>query len=143
MKETVQSHGFRSPSMRRRMRVRLVLIAALAVVLPFVLWSVLPVRSSADPSPGQIQRKIDRNNSLIGGHKAKERVLTSDISNQTQRINTLQGDITKLSARQQKLQTSLDAKRRELAVVQSNLRQERARLTRLRARLLVVRRALA
>jgi peptidoglycan hydrolase CwlO-like protein len=70
-------------------------------------------------------------------------VLTSDISSQTNRINTLQTDITRLSARQQKLQTSLDAKRRELAAVQSKLRQERARLTRLRARLLVVRRALS
>src|SRR6201991_4017586 len=143
MQETVQADGFRSPSMRRRMRVLLVLIAALAVVAPFVLWSVLPVGSSADQSPEQIQKKIDRNNSLIGGHKAKERVLTSDITQQTNRIDALQSDITTLSARQQKLQTSLDSKRRELAAVQVRLRQERARLTRLRARLLVVRRTLA
>ena len=99
--------------------------------------------SSADPTPGQLQKKIDRNNSLIGGHKSRERVLTSDISSQTRRINTLQSDIARLSARQQKLQTSLDAKRAELAAVQRRLRQERARLTRLRARLIVVRRALA
>ena len=107
-----------------------------------MLWSVLPVGSEAQ-SPGQIQKKIDRNKSLIGGHKARERVLTSDISGQTQRINTLEGDITRLSNRQQKLQTSLDAKRAELAIVQRRLREERARLTRLRARLLVVRRQLA
>jgi len=124
------------------MRLRLTLLV-LVTSLPLVLWSLLPVGSSADQTPGQIQRKIDRNHSLIGGHKAKERVLTSDISNQTHRINTLQTDITKLSSRQQQLQTSLDAKRRELARVQSKLRQERARLTRLRARLLVVRRTLA
>ena len=55
----------------------------------------------------------------------------------------LEGDITRLSTRQQKLQTSLDRKRAELAIVQRRLREERARLTRLRARLLVVRRALA
>src|SRR5262245_60653050 len=143
MQDSVQSHGIRSPSMTRRMRVRLVLVAAVVVALPFVLWSLLPVGSSADQTPGQIQKKIDRNNSLIGGHKARERVLTTDISQQTSRINGLESDITRLSARQQKLQTSLDAKRRELAAVQLRLRQERARLTRLRARLLVVRRTLA
>src|SRR3954447_12999 len=118
------------------MRFRLALAALLAVVLPFALWSLLPVGSSAGQTPGQIQKKIDRNNSLIGGHKAHERVLTTDISQQTNRIDALQSDITRLSARQQKLQTSLDDKRRELAAVQLRLRQERARLTRLRARLL-------
>ena len=128
--------------MTRRMRMRLSL-AVLVTALPFVLWSLLPVGSSADPTPGQLQKKIDRNNSLIGGHKARERVLTTDISGQTRRINNLQSDITRLSTRQQRLQTSLEAKRKELATVQRRLRQERARLTRLRARLLEVRRALA
>ncbi|HEY6889350.1 MAG TPA: peptidoglycan DD-metalloendopeptidase family protein [Solirubrobacter sp.] len=123
------------------MRLRLTLLV-LVTSLPFVLWSVLPVGSSAQ-NPGQIQKKIDRNQSLIGGHKAKERVLTTDISSQTKRINDLQSDITRLSTRQQQLQTSLDAKRAQLAVVQGKLREERARLTRLRARLLVVRKALA
>jgi peptidoglycan DL-endopeptidase CwlO len=141
MQETVQALGPRSPSMPARMRLRLSLLALVAS-LPFVLWSLLPVGSGAQ-SPNQIQKKIDRNNSLIGGHKARERVLTSDISSQTRRINNLQSDITRLSNRQQKLQTSLDRKRAELAVVQRRLREERARLTRLRARLLVVRRALA
>ena len=107
------------------------------------LCLVIPVGSSAAQSPGKIQEKIDRKNGLIGGHKAKERVLTSDISSQTRRIGTLQSDIDRLSSRQQKLQTSLDAKREELAVVQRRLRTERARLTRLKARLLVVRRTLA
>lgn len=127
--------------MARRMRLRLSVLVLVAS-LPFVLWSVLPVGSSAQ-STDKIQKKIDRNNSLIGGHKARERVLTSDISSQSRRINALQSDITRLSNRQQKLQTSLDAKRAELAVVQRRLRQERARLTRLRARLLEVRRQLA
>ncbi|MDA0163901.1 peptidoglycan DD-metalloendopeptidase family protein [Solirubrobacter ginsenosidimutans] len=123
------------------MRLRLTLLV-LVTSLPFVLWSVLPVGSSAQ-NPGTIQKKIDRSQSLIGGHKAKERVLTTDISSQTKRINDLQSDITRLSTRQQTLQTSLDQKRAQLAVVQRKLREERARLTRLRARLLVVRRALA
>jgi len=127
--------------MPRRMRVRLFLLAAV-VAAPLLLWSVLPVGSTAQ-SPGALQKKIDRNNSLIGGHRSRERVLTTDISSQTRRIGTLQSDISRLSVRQQKLQTSLDAKRSELAAVQRRLRQERARLTRLRARLIVVRRALA
>ena len=126
MQQTVHSRMHRLPSMLARMRFRVTLLVLVAS-LPFVLWSVLPIGSSADQTPGQIQRKIDRNKSLIGGHKARERVLTSDISNQTHRINTLQSDITRLSTRQQKLQTSLDAKRRELALVQTRLRQQRAR----------------
>src|SRR3954452_15938523 len=140
MQETVQALARRLPSMLGPMRVRLTLLVLVAS-LPFVLWSVLPVGSSAQ-DPGKIQKKIDRNQSLIGGHKAKERVLTTDISRQTSKINALQSDITRLSTRQQKLQSSLDDKRAELAVVQGKLRDERARLTRLRARLLVVRRAL-
>jgi murein DD-endopeptidase MepM/ murein hydrolase activator NlpD len=137
----MQSARLPLPRVLARMRLRLTLLV-LVTSLPFVLWSVLPVGSSAQ-NPGTIQKKIDRNQSLIGGHKAKERVLTTDISSQTTRINALESDITRLSARQQTLQTSLDAKRAQLAVVQRKLREERARLTRLRARLLVVRRALA
>src|SRR4051812_28260796 len=127
MQETMQSLGGPAPSMLGRMLRRLGLLALVAS-LPFLLWSVLPVGSSAQ-DPGKIQNKIDRNNALIGGHKAKERVLTTDISAQTHKISTLEGDITKLSARQQTLQKSLDGKRAELAVVQDNLRDERARLT--------------
>jgi len=99
--------------------------------------------SAQNPSPGQLQSKIDRKQSLIGGHKAHERVLTTEVSSYTKRIDNLQSDITSLSARQQKLQTSLDAKRAQLAAVQAKLRAERARLARLRARLLVVQRTLA
>src|SRR3954447_12559079 len=125
------------------MRLRLATAAALAVIAPYVLWTLLPVGSSADQSPGQISKKIDRKQSQINGHRAHERVLTSDITNETQRINGLQSDIDRLSARQQKLQSDLDAKRTQLAQIQDRLRQERARLTRLRARLLVVRRTLS
>jgi murein DD-endopeptidase MepM/ murein hydrolase activator NlpD len=125
------------------MRSRLSLLL-LVVVLPVALWALLPVGSSADtPSPAQLQSKIDRNKSLIGGHKAHERVLTTEVSAYTNRIRALQANITTLSARQQKLQASLDAKRAQLAAVQAKLRAERARLARLRARLLVVQRTLA
>ncbi len=118
-------------------------VLVVAVLAPVLLWAILPVGSIAGQTPGQIQHEIDRKNSLIGGHKAHERVLTTDIAAQSKRINGLEGSITTLSARQQKLQTNLDAKRAELAKVQTDLRAEQARLTRLRARLLVVRRTLA
>src|SRR3954449_6228120 len=108
MQETVQSREHPPPSMLGRMWRRLTLLVLVAS-LPFALWSVLPVGSSAQ-DPGTIQKKIDRNRSLIGGHKAKERVLTTDISRQTGKIDALQTDITRLSNRQQTLQTSLEAK---------------------------------
>jgi murein DD-endopeptidase MepM/ murein hydrolase activator NlpD len=120
MQQSVQTSAGGPPSIVGRMWRRLTLLVLVAS-LPFLLWSVLPVGSSAQ-DPGKIQKKIDRNNSLIGGHKAKERVLTTDISRQSSKINTLQTDITRLSTRQQKLQSDLDAKRAELAVVQRKLR---------------------
>src|SRR3954466_7002714 len=123
-----------------RLRWSVLVVVTLA---PVGLWALLPVGSTADPPPGRIQKQIERKTGLIGGHKATERVLTTDISAQTDRISALQSDIARLSARQQRLQAGLDTKRAELARVQGELRSERARLARLRARLLVVQRTLA
>src|SRR5436190_405305 len=142
MQETVQVRGPPLPSMPGRMRARLSL-PALAVVLPFVLWAFLPVGSLADPSAGRLQDKIDHAESLIGGHRRHERVLTTDISAYTRRISGLQSDITRLAGRQARLQTSLDAERLQLARVQQDLRTERLKLARLKARLLEARRILA
>jgi peptidoglycan DL-endopeptidase CwlO len=125
-----------------RMRMRLTLLALAAVVLPLGLWIVLPVGSTADPSPGNLQNQIDRKESAIGVHRRHERVLTTDISAYTGRINRLQSSITVLAGRQDRLQTNLDAERRELARVQANLRTERLKLARLKARLLLARRVL-
>src|SRR2546423_5568134 len=113
----------RPRSMAARMRSRLSLLVLVAV-LPVALWALLPVGSPAEQTPGQIQSQINRKQSLIGGHKAHERILTTDISAFTQRIDGLESDITRLSNRQQALQTSLDAKRQQLAVVQARLRDE-------------------
>ena len=128
--------------MAARMRPRLTLLV-LAVALPAALWALLPVGSPAAQTPGQIQSQINRKQSLIGGHKAHERILTTDIAAYTQRIHSLQSGIDRLSARQQTLQASLTAKRAQLAVVQAQLRAETARLARLRARLLVAQHVLA
>src|SRR4051794_41902794 len=110
MQGNVQSAANRLPRMPRHMRVRSLCLAALAVAIPFGLWSLLPVGSSAQ-SPGAIQRKIERKESQIGGHKARERVLTTDISSQTARIGALQGGIDRLSAGPQRLPTRPPAKR--------------------------------
>jgi murein DD-endopeptidase MepM/ murein hydrolase activator NlpD len=126
-----------------RMRVRLTLLALAAVLLPVALWALLPVGSTADPTQGRLQNQIDRKESQIGVHRRRERVLTSDITAYTNRINRLQSTITVLAGRQQRLQTSLDAERRQLAQVQQDLRTERLRLARLRARLLQARRVLS
>jgi peptidoglycan DL-endopeptidase CwlO len=127
--------------MPRRMR-KLAAVLVLAA-LPLALWVLLPLPSSGSSSPGQLQRKIARKESQIAGHRAHERVLTTDITGYTRQINALQGDISRLQAREARLEADLTVKRVQLARVQAQLRAERLRLARLRARLVVARRALA
>jgi murein DD-endopeptidase MepM/ murein hydrolase activator NlpD len=128
--------------MARQMVSRLRVLIAVAAV-PLVLWGVLPLVSHGDPSPGQIQKKIDRKEAQIRYHRGRERVLTSDIAGYTRQINSLQSDITRLQTRQVRIESDLSAKRAELARIQERLRQERLRLVRLRARLAEARTALA
>jgi murein DD-endopeptidase MepM/ murein hydrolase activator NlpD len=110
-----------------------VLIACL--VAPALLWAVLPL-----PSPGQrLSEKIDRARGEVERKKGTERVLSSDIAAWTKRINTLEGRIGTLQARQDRIQADLDAKKAELIRLQDRLREERARLTRLRERLVETR----
>jgi murein DD-endopeptidase MepM/ murein hydrolase activator NlpD len=118
-----------------------VLIAVVAA--PLLLWGALPLVSHSDPSPGQLQKKIDRKEAQIRYHRGRERVLTSDIAGYTHQINSLQSDITRLQTRQVRIEADLSAKRAELARIQERLRQERLRLVRLRARLAEARTALA
>src|SRR5215216_4252872 len=119
--------------MARRMSRRLGLLLAVAA-LPLALWGALPLLSGAE-SPGAIQNKIENKQHQIDSHKGRERVLTSDISAATQRIDALQGDITQLQTKQVRLEADLAAKRTELAQIQEDLRRERLRLARLRERL--------
>ena len=127
--------------MARRMGRRLSLLLV-AAALPLALWGVLPLVSTGQ-SPQSLQRKIDRKQAQIEWRRGRERVLTSDISAFTRRINGLQSEITTLQVRQVRLQVNLDAKRAELARIQELLRLERARLARLRARLAEAKVALA
>jgi murein DD-endopeptidase MepM/ murein hydrolase activator NlpD len=124
-----------------RMRKLFALVVLCAV--PLALWGVLPLSSAGAPSPGQIQRKITRKESQIAGHRAHERVLTTDITALSKHIRALQGDITRLQARQTRLETDLAAKRLQLARLQGQLRAERLKLARLKARLAAAKKTLA
>jgi murein DD-endopeptidase MepM/ murein hydrolase activator NlpD len=128
--------------MARQMVSRVRVLIAVAAV-PLLLWGVLPLVSHGDPSPGEIQKKIDRKEAQLRYHRGRERVLTSDIAGYTRQINALQSDITRLQTRQVRIESDLSAKRAELARIQERLRQERLRLVRLRARLAEARTALA
>jgi murein DD-endopeptidase MepM/ murein hydrolase activator NlpD len=125
------------------MRLRLLLAGA---ALPLVLWALLPVLSQGS-SPNSrlhdLQRKIDITAGKIHRRKGTERLLTTQISAYTRRINRLQAHIGKLEGQQAEAQADLDAKRAELAHIQRELRAERRRLVRLRARLAQARAALA
>jgi murein DD-endopeptidase MepM/ murein hydrolase activator NlpD len=127
--------------MARRMARHVSLLLAVAA-LPLALWAVLPLVSPGQ-SPDELQRKIDRAQDQIEWRRGRERVLTSDISAYTRRINGLQAEITDLQSRQVALEADLTAKRAELEQIQADLRRERLRLARLRARLAEARVALA
>jgi murein DD-endopeptidase MepM/ murein hydrolase activator NlpD len=125
------------------MRLRLLLAG---VLLPLVLWALLPVLSQGS-SPGsrlhELQRKIQTTQGKIGRRKGTERLLTTQISAYSRRIGRLQSRIGSLQSREANAQADLDAKRAELFHIQRDLRAERQRLVRLRARLAQARTALA
>ena len=127
--------------MARRMARRLGLLFLVAA-LPFALWTALPIGSGAQSS-GDLQRQIERKRAQIEQRRGKERVLTTDISAISQRIGSLQGDITVLQTKQVRLETDLAAKREQLARIQEELRRTRLRLAQLRARLAEAKVALA
>jgi murein DD-endopeptidase MepM/ murein hydrolase activator NlpD len=117
------------------MRVR-VLLASIA--LPLILWAALPLPSSGQSKQeelSKLQSRINEARKKIGRKKGTERVLSTEIAGYTRRIRGLQGKITRLSTRQERIQADLDAKRVELERLRTELRTERARLVRLRKRL--------
>ncbi|HET8952261.1 MAG TPA: peptidoglycan DD-metalloendopeptidase family protein [Solirubrobacteraceae bacterium] len=119
-------------------RLRLFIGVAL---LPLALFALLPLVSSGQSK--NLGSKIDRKKDQIAWRKGRERVLSTDVSGFTRKINALQSDITVLQTKQVRLQASLDRKRAELARIQEDLRRERLRLARLRARLAEARAALS
>src|SRR3954447_19688250 len=88
------------------------------------------------PMPGQtrsLDDKIHRKQHQVEQKKAREGVLTSDISSYSTRIRGLQGDIRNYASREAKLQGSLQRKRAEVQRVQDKLEVAQDRLVRLRA----------
>lgn len=125
----------------RRSRTRRSRLGALlaGLLAPLALWASLPMLSDgATPqrSAGDLQRKIDATQGRIGKRKAREGVLTTQISAFTSRIDRLQ-------RRQSTAQAELDTRRSELFTTQAELREQRRRQLRLRARLHEARVALA
>jgi murein DD-endopeptidase MepM/ murein hydrolase activator NlpD len=129
------------------MRLRNVLAGAvLPLFLCVSLWLVLPLGSEADSPQGRaasIQSKIESTRGKIGRRKGTERVLSSDIAKYSSKINRLQGSISTLQSREQVIQDDLDARRAELSKTQKDLRGERARLARLKVKLVDGRKILA
>ena len=90
------------------------------------------------PMPGQtrsLNDKIERKQRQVEKKRAREGVLTSDITGYSNRIKGLQGDIRSYASREAKLQGSLQRKRAEVQRVQDKLEVAQDRLVRLRARL--------
>ncbi len=111
-----------------------------------MFWATLVLLLALTTGLGQaasLSTKIKEKEGAIAGKKAKEGVLTADISGYTSRIDSLQADISGLQSRQDRIQADLDAKLSRLSRIQADLRTERARLARLRARLATGRDALS
>lgn len=125
------------------MRLRSILV--LVVLAPLALWAALPLVSSAAPEAtvSSLQQRIDKKQSQLDHVNGRARVLSTDISGLTRRIDRLQGTITTLQQRENAIQADLDAKRAQLERTQAELRRVRARLVQLRARLTRARAVLA
>ena len=127
----------------RRLRRHL---AAVSAGIPLTLAALLPLPSqgaSAQRHKERIDRRIEAVQGKLGRKRGTERVLASDITGYTHRINRLGARISTLRARVVRVQAQLEREQAELARIQERLRQERARLARLRARLIVTQRVLA
>jgi murein DD-endopeptidase MepM/ murein hydrolase activator NlpD len=123
-------------------RVRVLLVG---ISIPLALWAALPVLSNAslEDRRGDIDKTIKRKNRTIERQKGQERRLSGQIQRYDTRIGSLQVRINGLQTRQDSLQADLDVKLGELGEIQENLKTQRARLVRLRARLAEGRRILA
>ena len=89
--------------------------------------------------PSRIQHQRNK----VANKLHHEGVLTTTISTFNNRISGLQGDIRGLQQREERIQSTLDQKRAELAQIQNRLQVARDRLARLRARLALAQQQLA
>jgi murein DD-endopeptidase MepM/ murein hydrolase activator NlpD len=111
----------------------------LTITLALGLFLLLPMTgrtASLDHRIGVVKSKIQ-------AKKAKEGVLTSTITNYNTRIQGLQGEIRGLQDRQNRIETSLSAKRAELFSTQDKLEKAKDRLARLKLYLAKAQKVLA
>ena len=110
-----------------------------AITLGLAAYFVLPMPGLSAP----LSERIDETRTLVNSKKHKEHVLTQTIAGFNVRIDSLQGDITALQRKQNRIQVTLDQKRAELLEVRGKLEEARERLERLRKELVVAEDALA
>lgn len=128
------------------MRPRSAFALLLTVAIPLLLWAALPIGSSGATRQQQLndlQQKIQVTQGKIGKKKGTERVLSQDIARWTARVNHLQSKIGGLQARENVVQGDLDSSQNALLQTQSELRFQRRRQVRLKARFAVARRVLS
>ena len=98
------------------------------------------------PMPGlseSLSTRIQHQRTKVASKLHHEGVLTTTISTFNNRIRGLQGEIRGLQQREERIQTTLDQKRAELAQIENRLQVARDRLARLRARLSLAMKQLA
>ena len=125
---------------------RLLLLPCALAALVCALWAALPVGSGAVSNQeklNDLQGKIQATQGKIGRKKGTERVLSQDIARWTSKIRRLEGRIGGLQQRQNLIQADLDGAQGQLDRTRADLRLQRARQVRLKARLAEGRRILA
>ena len=103
--------------------------ATIAIALAAYLALPMPGLSSS------LQNRIDEARNRVEGKRAKETVLTTELTRYRVRIQSLQGDISDLQARQDRVQADLDAKQAELTQIADRRQVVLDRLVRLRKKL--------
>jgi peptidoglycan hydrolase CwlO-like protein len=121
--------------MRRPRHLRLLFAALLPAVAAMALWSALPAGSGAQ-SAGDLQQRID-------SKRSTEQRLSADAATFARIAERLARQVALIERRRAQVQAELDANERRLEAIKTDLRRERARLARLRARLDFSRRVLS
>ena len=123
-----------SPTTDARISRPTAVLAAAFMLAMLALAALLP-GASRSASLQAIQANINEKQAAIENARAKEGVLTSDISSLSKRIRTLTREIGSLRRREARVQNTLDARRAQLARVQARYQVEHERFVRLRKEL--------
>src|SRR5918998_1057153 len=108
-------------------------IFGVAITLGLSAYFVLPMPGLSAP----LSERIDKTRTLVKSKKYKEHVLSETIAGYNVKIDALQGDISVLQRKQNRIQATLDEKRAELLEVRGKLEEARERLARLKKELVV------